>query len=124
MSSRDQEWKLPKNRKKFQQIVTILFTACARSTDPQFAVKKCNSIRMYLKRNAIEMNAYNYASAISAYGRAGAIYEAFNLVDEIIADVSISTAVRKRLLTPVIIIKFLYIKISLTFYQINFFLID
>lgn len=101
MSSREQEWKEPSNRKEFQKIVTALFTACAKYPDAEFVIHKCNSIRRYLKKNDIKMNMYNYASAISAYGRAGAIYEAFNLVDEMIEGETVASAIRKRLLSRV-----------------------
>lgn len=85
----------------FQKIVTGLFMACSKTSDSEYAIRKCNSIRMLMRRNGIEMNEFNYASAISAYGKAGAIYEAFNLVDEIIENESKTSTIRKKLLTPV-----------------------
>ena len=101
IGSHDQEWKNPKYKAVIDKIITILFTACAKTNDAEFVIRKCNSIRTFLKNKGIEMNRYHYISAISAYGRSGAIYEAFNLVDEMLKDESVASAIRKRILSVV-----------------------
>ena len=69
---------------KLHQIITILFQSCSNSPWKEYSIRKCDSIRVYLKNRKIIPNQKNYAAMISAYGKAGAIYEAFNVVDEMI----------------------------------------
>jgi pentatricopeptide repeat protein len=65
--------------------MTILFWACSKCAWPEYAIRKTDSIRFYLKNRNIIPNHFGYLAMISAYGRAGAIYEAFNVVDEMLA---------------------------------------
>ena len=90
------------------QIVTLLFQACAKCEWPEYAIRKVvafflfalsvswllicyiyaiktDAIRFYLKDRGIVPNELNYAAMIQSYGRANAIYEAFNVVDEMLA---------------------------------------
>jgi pentatricopeptide repeat protein len=83
-SSKDDVWSQPSSQKRLHQIVTILFSACSKSPWPEYSLRKTDSIRVYLKNRQITPNVLNYAAMISAYGRAGAVYEAFNTVDEML----------------------------------------
>ena len=64
--------------------MTVLFKACANCEWPEFSIKKCDSLRVYLKNRDIQPNIKMYCAMISAYGKSGAIYEAFNVADEMI----------------------------------------
>ena len=81
--SHDANWEQARSRDQLHRIVSLLLTGCARSPWPEYAVRKTDSIRVYLKNRHIKPNLVNYQAMISAYGRAGAIYEAFNCVDEL-----------------------------------------
>jgi pentatricopeptide repeat protein len=84
--SHDDDWKNnnTKNQKQLHQIITLMFLACSKSTWPEYAIRKTDAIRSYLKNRQIIPNEKNYSAMISAYGKAGAIYESFNVVDEMI----------------------------------------
>ena len=84
--SHDDDWKNNnvKNQKQLHQIITLLFLACSKSSWPEYAIRKTDSIRSYLKNRQIIPNEKNYSAMISAYGKSGAIYESFNVVDEMI----------------------------------------
>lgn len=83
-SSKDDNWNESKNTTKLHQIITLLFQACANSPSQEYSIRKCDSIRFYLRNRNITPNVKNYSALISAYGKAGAIYESFNVVDEMI----------------------------------------
>lgn len=70
---------------KLHKIMTLLFLACARSPYPQYAIQKTDAIRRYLSLRSIDVNTKTYSAMIQAYGRQGAVYEAFNVVDEMLA---------------------------------------
>ncbi len=65
-------------------MMTVLFLACSNCKWPEYAIRKTDSIRVYLKNRNITPNYFMYASMINAYGKSGAIYEAFNCVDEML----------------------------------------
>lgn len=65
--------------------MTILFLACSNSQFPEYAIRKIDGIRVYLKNRDIQPNQKMYSAMITAYGKQGAIYEAFNVVDEMVA---------------------------------------
>lgn len=82
--SKEDKWSQKFERSYLEKIITVLLTACANCSYPEFAVKKTDSVRVYLKNREIKPNMYMYAAMIQAYGKAGAIYEAFNVVDEMV----------------------------------------
>lgn len=73
---------MPTHKLNFDRIVTLLFLACSKSKWPEYTIKRIDSLRLLLKKKEIQMNHIHYCSMIQAYGRAGAIFEAFNAVDE------------------------------------------
>ncbi|CAF0776090.1 unnamed protein product [Brachionus calyciflorus] len=83
-TSNDDDWSDSKNITKLHKIITLLFQSCANSPWKEYSVRKCDSIRFYLKHRQITPNVKNYSAMILAYGKSGAIYEAFNVVDEMI----------------------------------------
>lgn len=76
------DWSTAKGDKEMHRIVSLLCLALQKSSWPGYIVRKVDSLRVYIKSRQVQLNATNYAAMIGAYGRAGAIYEAFNLVDE------------------------------------------
>ena len=66
--------------------MTVLFMACSNCQWPEFSIRKIDSIRVYMRNRHITPNYKMYGAMINAYGRSGAIYEAFNAVDEMIAN--------------------------------------
>jgi pentatricopeptide repeat protein len=51
---------------------------------------------MFMRNHDIQPNQITYAAMISAYGKAGAIYEAFNLVDELLLSFEPSSMKKKK----------------------------
>jgi pentatricopeptide repeat protein len=66
--------------------MTVLFLACSNCKWPEFSIRKTDSVRVYLKNRGITPNKKMYSAMIQAYGKSGAIYEAFNVVDEMLSN--------------------------------------
>lgn len=82
--SKDDDWNNKFKRTYLEKMITVLFKACANCQYPEFAIKKCDSLRVYLKNRDIKPDVKTYCAMINAYGRSGAVYEAFNVADEMI----------------------------------------
>ena len=84
LSHSDEDWTKSSNSKELERILTLLLLASSKIPSPEHAIKKIDSVRLFAKKKGIELNVQNYSAMIMAYGRAGAVYEAFNVVDEMI----------------------------------------
>ncbi len=82
--SKADNWSKNFDRSYLEKIITVLLKSCSTCEYPEFAIRKCDSIRVYLKNRDICPNKYMYGAMINAYGKSGAIYEAFNVVDEML----------------------------------------
>lgn len=82
MSDRDEDFTKPSNARELERILTLLLLASSKIEAPEYAIKKIDSIRLFARKRAIEFNAKSYSAMILAYGKAGGVYEAFNVVDE------------------------------------------
>ena len=82
--SKEDDWSNKFKRSYLEKIMTVLLSSCANCQYPEFAIKKIDSMRVYMKNRDIQPNKMNYGAMVLAYGRNGAIYEAFNAVDEMV----------------------------------------
>jgi pentatricopeptide repeat protein len=64
--------------------MSTLFLACSRCAWPEYALRKIESVRFYLKDRNIVLNIIGYRSLILAYGMAGQLHLSFKIVDEML----------------------------------------
>jgi pentatricopeptide repeat protein len=69
-------------RPNLERLITILFTACSKCAWPEYALRKIESVRLYLKDRNILLDKKGYSSMIFAYGMAGQINSSFKILKE------------------------------------------
>jgi pentatricopeptide repeat protein len=65
-------------------LITILFMACSRCAWPEYALRKIESVRVYLNDRNILLDIKGYTSMLYAYGMAGQINSSFKILEEML----------------------------------------